>query len=65
LARELENSIYSSPQTMLTYARTFAEAILQQIMLIEKVTDTPYMTLKERIDLLSDKEFLTYCSTKT
>ncbi|VEF46669.1 type I restriction enzyme EcoKI subunit R [Bacillus freudenreichii] len=58
LARELENSIYSSPRMMLTHARTFAEAILQQVMLIEKVADTPYMTLKERIDLLSDNEYL-------
>ncbi|RST61185.1 DUF4145 domain-containing protein [Siminovitchia terrae] len=59
LARELENSIYSSPRTMLTHARTFAEAILQQAMRVEEINDTPLMTLKERIDLLSDKGYLT------
>ncbi len=59
LARELENSIYSSPRTMLTHARTFAEAILQQAMRVEEIYDTPLMTLKERIDLLSDKGYLT------
>ncbi|GIN93784.1 hypothetical protein J22TS1_48350 [Siminovitchia terrae] len=59
MARELENSIYSSPRTMLTHARTFAEAILQQAMRVEEINDTPLMTLKERIDLLSDKGYLT------
>ncbi|MCM3112465.1 DUF4145 domain-containing protein [Lederbergia lenta] len=58
LVRELENSIYSSPRTMLTHARTFIEAILQKVMRAEKMNDDPYMTLKERIDLLNERGYL-------
>lgn len=59
LARELENSIYSSPRTMLTHARTFVEAILQKVIHIEKLHDRQYMTLKDRIDLLHESGYLT------
>lgn len=59
LARELEISIYSSPRTMLTHARTFIEAILQRVMRTEGLGDDPYVPLKERIDLLSEKGYLT------
>ena len=31
LAKELENSIFSSPRTMLTHSRVFIENILQQV----------------------------------
>ena len=58
LARELENSIYSSPRTMLTHARTFVEAILQRVIRAEKMNDDPYMTLKDRIDMLNEKGYL-------
>ena len=58
LARELENSIYSSPRTMLTHSRTFVEAILQRVIRAEKMNDDPYMTLKDRIDMLNEKGYL-------
>ncbi|MEK3889385.1 DUF4145 domain-containing protein [Bacillus sp. FSL K6-3431] len=58
LARELENSIYSSPRTMLTHARTFVEAILQKVIRAERMDDL-YTTLKDRIDLLNEKGYLT------
>lgn len=58
LVRELENSIYTSPRTMLTHARTFIEAILQKVMRAENLDNDLYMTLKERIDLLHEKGYL-------
>jgi hypothetical protein len=59
VARELENSIFTSPRTMLTHARVFVENILQQVMLAEKLPDDVRTNLKERLDLLNDKGYLT------
>lgn len=59
VARELENSIFSSPRTMLTHARIFVETILQQVIQIEKLQVEPRSTLKEHIDLLNTHGYLT------
>ena len=44
---------------MLTHARTFIEAILQKVIHEEKLSHDPYSTLKERIDLMNEKGYLT------
>lgn len=59
LARELEYSIFTSPRTMLTHARVFVENILIQVMQAEDITADTWITLKERLDLLSVKGYLT------
>ena len=58
-ARELENSIFTGPRTMLTHARIFVENILQQVMQAEKLPDQQWTSLKERIDLLNQKGIIT------
>ncbi len=59
VACELENSIFSSPRTMLTHARIFVENILQQVIKAEKLRDEQRINLKDRIDLLNDHGYLT------
>ena len=59
VARELENSIFSSPRTMLTHARAFVENILQQVIQAEKLPIEQWTNLKERLDLLNDNGYLT------
>ncbi|AQQ52254.1 DUF4145 domain-containing protein [Planococcus lenghuensis] len=59
VARDLENSIFVSPRTMLTHARTFVETLLANVMLIEKIEANPWVTLKERLDTLSVRGYLT------
>lgn len=59
LARELENSIFTSPRTMLTHSRVFVEGILQQVLKIEKLLDDQRTNLKDRIDFLNEKGYLT------
>ncbi|WP_088006835.1 DUF4145 domain-containing protein [Indiicoccus explosivorum] len=59
VARDLENSIFVSPRTMLTHSRTFVEALLTNVMLTEKIEANPWTTLKERLDTLSTKGYLT------
>jgi hypothetical protein len=58
VAKELENSIFTSPRTMLTHARVFVETILQQVMKAEKLPEDPRINLKERLDLLNDNGYL-------
>ncbi|WNF24899.1 DUF4145 domain-containing protein [Mesobacillus jeotgali] len=58
LAKELENSIFSSPRTMLTHSRVFIENILQQVTKEEGIIDDPRTGLKERLDLLNDQGYL-------
>ncbi|MGG3466921.1 DUF4145 domain-containing protein [Neobacillus pocheonensis] len=58
VARELENSIFTSPRTMLTHARVFVENILQQVIRAEKLPDNPRTNLIERLDMLNDKGYL-------
>ncbi|WP_087972049.1 DUF4145 domain-containing protein [Oceanobacillus rekensis] len=59
VARELENSIFSSPRTMLTHARVFVENILQLVMKEEKLPEGGWTSLIERIDVLSDNGYIT------
>ncbi|MEI2358572.1 DUF4145 domain-containing protein [Mesobacillus zeae] len=54
VARELENSIFSSPRTMLTHARIFVENILQKVIKAEKLPDDDRTSLIDRINLLND-----------
>ena len=58
LAKELENSIFSSPRTMLTHSRVFIENILQQVTKAEGMPEDPRTGLKERLDLLNDQGYL-------
>ncbi|MCM3584560.1 DUF4145 domain-containing protein [Mesobacillus maritimus] len=59
LAKELETSIFSSPRTMLTHTRVFIETILQKVMEQERLPVEPQMGLKDRLDLLNDRGYLT------
>lgn len=58
VARELENSIFTGPRTMLTHARIFVENILQQVIQAEKLPNEQWTNLKERIDLLNVNGYL-------
>ena len=59
VARELEQSIYTSPRTMLTHARILIDSILQLVMKEEELEDHPYASLKDRLDELDAKGYLT------
>lgn len=59
VARELENSIFASPRTMLTHARVFVETILQLVMKEEELPSKISLTLIERIDTLNDNGYIT------
>lgn len=59
VARELEQSIYTSPRTMLTHARILIDTILQLVMKQEELDDQPYASLKDRLDELDSKGYLT------
>lgn len=59
VARELENSIFRSPRTMLTHARTFVENILHQVIRTEKLPEEHRSGFLEKIDLLSKNDLLT------
>ncbi|WP_102346672.1 DUF4145 domain-containing protein [Bacillus sp. Marseille-P3661] len=58
VARELENSIFTSPRTMLTHARVFVENILQKVIQAEKLPYESRTSLKETLDLLNDNGYL-------
>lgn len=58
VARELENSIFTSPRTMLTHARVFIENILHQVILLEKMDDKQYKSLKAQITLLQEHDLI-------
>ncbi|WP_246628994.1 DUF4145 domain-containing protein [Mesobacillus maritimus] len=58
LAKELENSIFTSPRTMLTHSRVFIENILEQVIMKEQLPDEPRTSLKERLDWLNEKGYL-------
>lgn len=59
VARELENSIFRSPRTMLTHARTFVENILHKVIRAEKLPEEQRSGFLEKIDLLSKNDLLT------
>ncbi|MFC5591274.1 DUF4145 domain-containing protein [Sporosarcina soli] len=50
VAREQENSIFTSLRTVLTHAKAFVENILQQVIKAEKQPDEPWANLKERFE---------------
>jgi hypothetical protein len=54
LARELENSVFSTPRTMLTHSRVFVENILKNVMKEEKLSEAPQITFMDRINLLNE-----------
>jgi hypothetical protein len=58
LARELENSIFTSPRTMLTHARVFVENILHLVIKAEKLPDDTRNSLVERLNLLNENGYL-------
>ncbi|WP_240035174.1 DUF4145 domain-containing protein [Neobacillus notoginsengisoli] len=60
LAKELENSLFTSPRMMLTHSRVFIETILEKVMEAEGIEELPRIGLKERLDLLDDRGYLTY-----
>ncbi len=59
VARELENSIFTSPRTMLTHARVFVENILEKVMQEERLVADARMNLKDKLDLLNEQGLLT------
>ena len=58
VARELENSIYTSPRTMLTHSRIFIETIVHKVISQEKLKNHMTQNLKENIDLLQVNDLL-------
>lgn len=59
VARELEQSLYTSPRTMLTHARILIDTILQLVLKQEGLADQPFSSLKDRLDELDSKGYLT------
>lgn len=58
LLEELERAIYQSPRFMITHSRTLIEAILEKVMIHEKMENAPYLTIIERIQFLQDEALL-------
>lgn len=58
VARELENSIFTSPRTMLTHARMFIENILHQIMVLENIPYERNTSLNSQIRLLQEHDLI-------
>ena len=59
VARELENSMFSSPRTMLMHAGIFVETFLLKTIKIGSLQVEPRSTLKEHLDLLNEHAYLT------
>src|SRR5699024_3387642 len=59
VARELENSVFTGPRTMLTHARKYANDILENVIDQEKIHVQQHQSLKERIDTLDGNGLLT------
>ncbi|MFC7365077.1 MULTISPECIES: DUF4145 domain-containing protein [Bhargavaea] len=59
VAGELEQSVYTSPRTMLTHARVLIDSVLQLVMKEEGIPDAQHISLKERLDEVSRQELLT------
>ena len=51
VAKELETSIYISPRTMLTHSRILIEAILSEVLVLEKIPYDKFSGLKEKVEL--------------
>ncbi|WP_042148371.1 DUF4145 domain-containing protein [Paucisalibacillus sp. EB02] len=59
IARELEHSIFTSPRTMLTHARTFMEAIIDKVLVTEHISFQIYTSLIEKLDNLDEQGIIT------
>lgn len=59
ILQELEGTIYSSPRSMLTHSRTLIEGILEIVMVHEGLKNEPYLTIRERIELLEEDGLIT------
>ncbi|KZE38000.1 hypothetical protein AV656_03450 [Bhargavaea cecembensis] len=59
VAGELEQSVYTSPRTMLTHARVLIDSVLQLVLKEEGIADAQHISLKERLDEVSRQELLT------
>lgn len=59
IARELENSIFTSPRTMLTHARTFMEAIVDKVLVTEHMSFDTYTSLLDKLDILDEQGIIT------
>jgi hypothetical protein len=59
VAGELEQSVYTSPRTMLTHARVLIDSVLQLVMKEEGIPDAQHISLKERLDEVTRQELLT------
>ncbi|MFD1849746.1 DUF4145 domain-containing protein [Oceanobacillus bengalensis] len=59
IAKELENSIFTSPRVMLTHSRIFIEHLLRQVMEKEKVLESTQATLIEQINTLDAHGYIT------
>ncbi|MDY0394511.1 DUF4145 domain-containing protein [Virgibacillus halophilus] len=58
VARELENSIFTSPRTMLTHARNFTEAIVEKVILTEKISLNKHTTFMQQLGILDEHGIL-------
>src|SRR5699024_2854963 len=54
-----EGAIYNSPRSMLTHSRTFMEALLERVMVYERMESNPYLSIIERIQELDEDGLLT------
>ncbi|WP_213424315.1 DUF4145 domain-containing protein [Bhargavaea massiliensis] len=59
VAGELEQSVYTSPRTMLTHARVLIDSVLQLVMKEEGIPDVQHKSLKERLDEIDCQGLLT------
>ncbi|ENH97579.1 hypothetical protein J416_06193 [Gracilibacillus halophilus YIM-C55.5] len=59
IAMELENSVFTSPRTMLTHSRTFIEGVVQRVINIEKMSDIGCDSLTDRLHLLKANDLVT------
>lgn len=58
ILQELEGIIYNSPRSMLTHSRTLMEAILEKVMVHEGLPNEPYLTIRERIEILESEDLI-------
>ncbi|MCM3089179.1 DUF4145 domain-containing protein [Bhargavaea ginsengi] len=59
VAGELEQSVYTSPRTMLTHARVLIDSVLQLVMQEEGIPDVQHKSLKDRLDEAGRQGLLT------
>lgn len=59
ILQELEGTIYNSPRSMLTHSRTLIEGVLEKVMVHEGLPNEPYLTIRERIEILESEGLVT------